>query len=101
MLSSFGWTLLKKALIFQTVSGLKSQTVISNDPELLRWYMKKILIGVMPQDKIRQRVIAVARGERTPKSDEPKIWFPSIKSAAEILTGPPNRLRQLLSDLHE
>jgi predicted transcriptional regulator len=63
--------------------------------------MKKILIGVMPQDKIRQRVIAIARGEHTPKRNEPKIWFPSIKSATEVLTGLPNRLRQLLSALHE
>jgi len=63
--------------------------------------MKKILIGVMPQEKIRQRVTAIARGEHTPKRNEPKVWFPSMKSVAEVLTRPPNKLRQLLSALHE
>jgi len=80
---------------------LKSQTVISNDSDLVRWYMEKILIGVMSQEKIRQRVVAIARGGRTPKRNEPKIWFPSMKSVTEVLTGPPNKLRQLLSALHE
>ena len=35
--------------------------------------MKAIVIGIMPQDKIRERVLSIARGE--PKSSEPKIWF--------------------------
>ncbi len=101
MLSSFGWTLQKKALIFQTISYLKSHIVISNSTELVRWYMKKIPVGVMPQDKIRERVIAIARGEYTPKRSEPKVWFPSMKSMVEVMTGPQNKLKQLLSNLHE
>ena len=63
--------------------------------------MKRIVIGIMSQEIIRQRVIAIARGGHTPKRNEPKVWFPSIKSVAEVLTGPPNKLRQLLSALHE
>lgn len=48
--------------------------------------MKRIVIGILPQDKLRQRVIAIARGQYRPKPGEPKIWFPSMKSVAETLS---------------
>ena len=48
--------------------------------------MKPIVIGVMPQDQIRARMIAIAKGEYKPKSGEPKIWFTSMKSVAEVLS---------------
>jgi predicted transcriptional regulator len=48
--------------------------------------MKKIVIGVMPQKQIRARTLAIARGEYKPKPGEPKIWFSSMKSVAEVLS---------------
>ena len=48
--------------------------------------MKPILIGILPQEKIRERVMAIARGEYQPKADEPKVWFTSVKSLAEVLS---------------
>ena len=48
--------------------------------------MKPIIIGVMPQAQIRARMIAIAKGEYKPKSGEPKIWFTSMKSVAEVLS---------------
>ena len=48
--------------------------------------MKPIVIGVMPQDQIRARMIAIAKGEYKPKPGEPKIWFTSMKSVAEVLS---------------
>jgi predicted transcriptional regulator len=48
--------------------------------------MKRIVIGVMSQKQIRARAIAIASGEYKPKSGEPKIWFTSMKSAAEVLS---------------
>jgi predicted transcriptional regulator len=48
--------------------------------------MKAIVIGIMPQDKIRERVLSIARGEHKPKSGEPKIWFTSMRSLAEVLS---------------
>ncbi len=48
--------------------------------------MKTIVIGIMPQQEIRQRVLSIARGEYKPKPSEPKIWFPSIRSVAEVLS---------------
>ena len=47
---------------------------------------KKINIGIMPQDQIRERMLAIARGEYKPKASDPKIWFTSMKSLAEVLS---------------
>lgn len=48
--------------------------------------MNAITIGILPQEKIRERVYAIARGEYQPGPDEPKIWFTSMKSLAEVLS---------------
>lgn len=39
--------------------------------------MKSLVIGIMPQEKIRERIYAIAKGEYKPKPSEPKIWFTS------------------------
>lgn len=48
--------------------------------------MKTITIGILSQDKMRARAVAIARGEHKPKPGEPKIWFPSMRSVAEVLS---------------
>ena len=48
--------------------------------------MKAIVIGVMPQEAIRARALAIARGDYKPKPTEPKIWFTSMRSLAEVLS---------------
>lgn len=48
--------------------------------------MKPIVIGIMPQERIRERVLLIARGSYKPKPSEPKIWFTSMKSLAEVLS---------------
>jgi predicted transcriptional regulator len=40
---------------------------------------------------MRARTIAIARGELKPSADDPKVWFTSIKSLAEVLSNE-NRL---------
>ena len=35
--------------------------------------MKSIVIGVMPQDRTRRRVVAIARGDLKPKPGDPKV----------------------------
>lgn len=40
----------------------------------------------MPQAQIRARILAIARGDYKPKATEPKIWFTSIRSLAEVLS---------------
>jgi predicted transcriptional regulator len=48
--------------------------------------MKPIVIGIMPQQDSRERVLSIARGTYKPKPGEPKIWFTSMKSLAEVLS---------------
>jgi len=42
--------------------------------------MKVIKIGIASQEKIRERVLAIAKGEFKPKPSDPKIWFTSMRS---------------------
>ncbi len=43
-------------------------------------------VGIMPLSQYKQRSLAIAKGEYVPKQDEPKIWFESLKSMAQILS---------------
>lgn len=60
--------------------------------------MKTIVIGVMPQEQIRARMIAIAKGEYKPRPGDPKIWFTSMKSVAEVLS---DQNRALLKVIRE
>ena len=60
--------------------------------------MKSVTIGIMSQEKIRERVLAIARGEYKPKRGEPKIWFTSIKSVAEVLSDENRVLLHVIQD---
>ncbi len=60
--------------------------------------MKAIVIGILPQDKIRERVLAVARGEYKPKLNEPKIWFTSMRSLAEVLSDENRSLLRVIKE---
>jgi len=60
--------------------------------------MKSITIGIMPQEKIRERLYAIAKGEYKPKANEPKIWFTSMKSLAEVLSDDNRALLHVIKD---
>ena len=60
--------------------------------------MKKLVIGIMPQEKIRERLRAIARGDYKPKASEPKIWFTSMKSLAEVLSDENRALLHVITE---
>ncbi|MDP2831976.1 MAG: transcriptional regulator [Pseudomonadota bacterium] len=60
--------------------------------------MKAIVIGIMAQEKIRERVLAIARGEYKPRSGEPKIWFTSMRSLAEVLSDENRALLKVIQE---
>jgi len=60
--------------------------------------MKKIIIGVMPQEQIRARASAIARGDYKPKPGEPKVWFTSMKSVAEVLSDSNRALLKIIRE---
>ncbi len=60
--------------------------------------MKTIVVGIMPQEKIRERVLAIARGDYKPKATEPKIWFTSMRSLAEVLSDDNRALLKVIQE---
>jgi predicted transcriptional regulator len=60
---------------------------------------KKVLkIGILSREEYKKRTIAIARGEYKPKKDEPKIWFESINSMAQILSSENQKLLKVISE---
>jgi predicted transcriptional regulator len=47
---------------------------------------KTIKIGIISREEYKNRTIAIARGEYRPKRGEPKVWFESVQSMAQILS---------------
>lgn len=48
--------------------------------------MEPLAIGVMSPQRIRERIFAIVDGAYQPQPGEPKIWFASMKSLAEVLS---------------
>lgn len=46
---------------------------------------KVMKVGIISREDYRKRTIAIAKGEYKPKKNEPKVWFESITSMAQVL----------------
>lgn len=62
--------------------------------------MTNIKIGIASYEEIKARTMAIARGEITVKPDDPKIWFPSIKSFASVFSEENRALLKVISNHH-
>ncbi len=60
--------------------------------------MKATMIGIMPQERIRERILSIARGEYKPKPSEPRIWFTSMRSLAEVLSDENRALLKVIQE---
>ncbi len=61
--------------------------------------MKNVVkIGIMPKKAYIQRTIAVAKGQYKPKPDEPKIWFESMQSMAQVLSNENQELLRIIEN---
>lgn len=60
--------------------------------------MKPLTIGILPQQKIRARALAIAKGEYHPRPGEPKVWFTSLRSLAEVLSEDNRALLKVICD---
>lgn len=45
----------------------------------------KVKLGIASQEAIKERTLAIARGELKPRKSDPKIWATSLESVAQIL----------------
>ncbi len=59
---------------------------------------KVVNIGIISREGYKNRTLAIARGEYKPAKDEPKIWFESLQSMAQVLG---NENRELLKKIME
>ena len=59
---------------------------------------KSIKVGIMSRDEFRQRTIAIAKGEYRPEKDEPRIWFESLQSFAQVLSDDNRRLLRIIEE---
>lgn len=57
---------------------------------------KVLKIGIASLADIRARTIAIARGELKPAPGDPKIWFTSVESLAQVLS---SKNQQLLDTI--
>ena len=59
---------------------------------------KVMKIGIISRENYVKRTIAVAKGQYKPRKDEPKIWFETLKSMAQILSSENQDLLKLIID---
>lgn len=58
--------------------------------------MRVLRIGIASMEEMRARTIAIARGDHTPKPNEPKVWFTSMESLAQVLSTKNRLLLELI-----
>ena len=60
---------------------------------------KKILkIGIISREDYKKRTIAIARGEYKPRKNEPKVWFESVQSMAQVLSSENQKLLKIIRE---
>jgi predicted transcriptional regulator len=60
--------------------------------------IKKIKIGVISREDYKKRTIAIAKGEYKPKRGEPKVWFESVQSMAQVLSSENQELLKIINE---
>ncbi len=58
--------------------------------------MSALKVGIISYEEMKARTIAIARGELKPSPDEPKMFFNSLKSLADVLSEENKQLLRLL-----
>jgi len=60
--------------------------------------MTTLKVGIADYEEMKARTLRIARGEEKPDADDPKVWFTSTESFAQILS---SGNRDLLRVIHE
>ena len=59
---------------------------------------KTIKIGIISRENYIKRTIAIARGEYKTRRGEPKVWFESVQSMAQILSSENQELLRIIEE---
>ena len=61
---------------------------------------KTLKVGIASPEYIRKRTIAIAKGTHKPQRGEPKVWFTSLQSLANVLTADNLSLLKAIEEAH-
>ncbi|MDP2794615.1 MAG: transcriptional regulator [Sulfurisoma sp.] len=62
--------------------------------------MTKLNIGIAPYEEMKRWTLAVAAGKIKLEPDSPKLWFTSLKAAANVFSEENRHLLKVISDEH-
>jgi len=57
---------------------------------------KILRIGIASREEMKARTVAIARGELRPGPTDPKVWFTSLESLAQVLSSKNKLLLELI-----
>ncbi|CAN7729633.1 helix-turn-helix domain-containing protein [Paraburkholderia hospita] len=55
-------------------------------------------VGIATVEQYKARTMAIARGEYVPSADEPKVWFQSLETLAQVLSTKNRALLALIAE---
>lgn len=59
---------------------------------------KALKIGIASFQEYKKRTLAIAKGKYKPDPDEPKIWFESLQSMAQLLSNENQELLRIIME---
>ncbi|MFZ2300369.1 MAG: winged helix DNA-binding protein [Gallionella sp.] len=62
--------------------------------------MTKLNIGIAPYEEMKRWTLAVASGKIKAESDAPKLWFTSLKAAANVFSEENRHLLKVIAEEH-
>ncbi|HMM62882.1 MAG TPA: helix-turn-helix domain-containing protein [Mesorhizobium sp.] len=60
--------------------------------------MTTLKVGIADYDEMKARTMRIARGEEKPAAGDPKVWFTSMESFAQILSTGNQELLRVISE---
>jgi predicted transcriptional regulator len=60
--------------------------------------MTTLKVGIADYDEMKARTMRIARGEEKPAADDPKVWFTSTESFAQILSSGNRELLRVIDE---
>jgi predicted transcriptional regulator len=60
--------------------------------------MTTLKVGIADYDEMKDRTMRIARGEEKPAPDDPKVWFTSTESFAQILSSGNRELLRVIDE---
>lgn len=60
--------------------------------------MTTLKVGIADYDEMKARTMRIARGEEKPSPDDPKVWFTSTESFAQVLSAGNRELLRVIAE---